>query len=242
MTRNGSLDLQTILDRILYLDDDLLILNKPNRLPLYRGPGGGVVLGDFLEGLRFGLSELPSPAHRLDSATSGCLVLGRHVASRRMLGDLFAQKLVEKIYWAIVDGRPPEPSGLIALPLRDVGWAGRPRVRVDEQGKMAETAFRTLGYWENQTLLELLPITGRTHQLRVHCAVMGCPIVGDYLYNAQFPSELPLHLHARRLTLFLMNPLTVEADCPDHMVVDQFAGFVTGINFCRQKNDERDGL
>lgn len=195
--------LQTILDGVLFQNDDLLVINKPNRLPLYPGPGGGVTLAGFLEELRFGHPEPPAPAHRLDSATTGCLILGRSKAARAQLTRLFETGQIDKTYWAVVQGTPLDDEGTIDLPLKDNGWPGRPRMIVGEEGKKSVTAYRILRKGKELSWLELTPKTGRTHQLRVHCAALDCPIVGDPLYgNAESgPEGTPLHLHARSVTL-----------------------------------------
>nr|CRH06942.1 putative Pseudouridine synthase [Candidatus Magnetococcus massalia] len=202
---------------ILYRDYDLIVLNKPNRLPLYKGPGGGEVLADILPLLRFDANRDPAPAHRLDSATSGCLVLGRSKRARRQISELFVAGGAEKLYWAIVSPVPQMTEGVITLPLLDVGWPGRPRVRVRPQGKRSQTLFHLLGHDESHAWLALMPLTGRTHQLRVHCAAMGSPIVGDPLYGGVGGEHLTLHLHARRLSLGAPFARSFCAPAPEHM-------------------------
>ncbi|ABK45459.1 ribosomal large subunit pseudouridine synthase A [Magnetococcus marinus MC-1] len=202
---------------ILHMDADLLIFNKPNRMPIYRGPGGGETLADHLPQLCFERGKPPAAVHRLDSATSGCLVLGRHKGMRRSLSNLFAQGGVEKLYWAVVQGRPLMDQGLIELPLQDVGWPGRPRVKVRMGGKWGRTLFQVMGYGQNETLLALMPQTGRTHQLRVHCAAMGCPIVGDPLYGGAACDGPPMHLHARRILLHGAIQQSFTAPAPPHL-------------------------
>ncbi|MEO5367708.1 MAG: RNA pseudouridine synthase [Magnetococcus sp. WYHC-3] len=204
--------------RVLYRDADMLVLDKPNRLPLYRGPGGGAVLADILGLLRFGLCEDPVPAHRLDAATSGCLVLGRHRRARQRLGAWFASGAVGKRYQAVVCGSPPQPQGSISAPVLDRGWRGRPRMVVQWNGRTASTRYACLHQGPGWTRLLLEPEEGRTHQLRVHCAWLGMAILGDPLYGPPGRTDLPLHLHACAVTLPLESgALTICAPLPEHL-------------------------
>ena len=161
----------------------------------------------------------PALAHRLDRDTSGCLVLGRHRKALAKLGLLFKQGKVEKTYWAVVEGRPSEDEGLVDLPLGRLdstrGWW----MKVDSEGAPSQTRWRVMGTSGARTWLALSPLTGRTHQLRVHCAAMGWPIVGDPIYGEGPPRE-PLHLHARGIAIPLAStrpPIRVEAPVPPHM-------------------------
>ncbi|MGE3781801.1 MAG: RluA family pseudouridine synthase, partial [Alphaproteobacteria bacterium] len=173
-----------LLDRVLYRDGLVLVLDKPAGIPVHAGPGGGPNLEHWFPLLRFGLPKPPSLAHRLDRDTSGCLVLGRHPKALRRLGRLFAEGRVEKVYWAIVSGVPRESEGRIEAPLLKqrrgmVGW----RMVADPEGQRAITDYRVLGAADGHAWLELRPRTGRTHQIRVHCAVLGCPVAGDPAYG-----------------------------------------------------------
>jgi len=206
-------------DRVLYRDGLILVIDKPAGIPVHSGPGGGPHLEHWFPLLRFGLPRPPALAHRLDRDTSGCLVLGRHPKALRRLGRLFAEGKVEKIYWAIVAGVPAEPEGRIEAALskqtRRIGW----HMVVDPAGQAAVTDYRVLGAHDGRAWLELRPRTGRTHQVRVHCAVLGCPVVGDVAYGG--PGEVPLQLHAREIALPLYParpPVTVTAPVPSHML------------------------
>ena len=199
----------------------LLIVNKPAGLPVHAGPGGGDNLGHYLDALRFGLPRLPQLAHRLDRDTSGCLVLGRHAEALRRLGKLFEQGRVEKIYWAIVAGAPPQTEGRIDQPLlrslRPGGYGFR--MLPDPTGQDAVTDYKVLGRHGGQSWLELRPRTGRTHQLRVHCAHLGCPVLGDDKYGTPILG-VPLHLHAQSLSIPLnpkKPPVTAAAPPPPHL-------------------------
>ncbi|MCZ8311658.1 MAG: RNA pseudouridine synthase [Magnetospirillum sp.] len=214
--------------RLLYRDGMMLILDKPPGLAVHAGPRGGPSLRDDLDGLRFGLPQAPELAHRLDRDTSGCLVLGRHRKALARLGKLFAEGQVRKTYWAIVVGKPPQAAGLIDLPLlkenRKSGW----RMKVDAKGQASQTEYSTIGSVDGSTgaltWLSLAPKTGRTHQLRVHLAAIGCPILGDPVYggDATKAAEFPLHLHAREIRVPLYPrraPIKAVAEVPAHMHV-----------------------
>jgi tRNA pseudouridine32 synthase / 23S rRNA pseudouridine746 synthase len=209
--------------RLLYRDALMLIIDKPAGLAVHRGPKGGPSLEGLLDALRFGLPKRPELAHRLDRDTSGCLVLGRHHRALRRLGRLFAAGQVDKIYWAVVEGAPPEAEGRIDLPLgrrdKQRGWW----MKVDPGGLPSITDYRVLGRRNDLTWLELRPSTGRTHQLRVHLAALGCPVLGDAIYGSARradPERPPLHLHARAIALPLYAdraPIAAVAPPPGHM-------------------------
>lgn len=202
--------------RILLLRDDALVLDKPAGLPVHRGPRGGASLEDWLEPLRMGKRHLPQPAHRLDTDTAGCLVLGRTKPALAALGRIFAQGLARKTYWAVVRGGPADAAGVIDAPLRKVstraaGW----RMEPHPEGQAAVTRWRVLGRGGGTAWLELAPQTGRTHQLRIHCAAAGFPILGDPVYGSAEPGGL--HLLARRIELPMEPPIDATAPVPAHM-------------------------
>src|SRR5918997_7167752 len=192
-------------DRVLYRDGLVLVIDKPAGIPVHAGPGGGPNLEHWFPLLRFGLPRPPALAHRLDRDTSGCLVLGRHPKALRRLGRLFAEGQVEKLYWAVVAGVPREAEGRIEAALLKqkrgtVGW----RMVVAPEGQHAVTDYRVLGAAEGRAWLELRPRTGRTHQIRVHCAALGTPVIGDPAYGGPAQgatTDRPLQLHARAISL-----------------------------------------
>jgi RluA family pseudouridine synthase len=203
--------------RILLLREDLLVIDKPAGLAVHRGPRGGPSLEDWLEALRMGKRHLPQPAHRLDTDTAGCLALGRTKPALAALGRIFAEGRARKTYWAVVRGGPAAAAeGVAEAPLRKASSAARGwRMVVDPAGQPAVTRWRVLGRGAGMAWLELTPLTGRTHQLRVHCAAAGWPILGDPVYGAGEAGGL--HLLARELALPLDPPAAAQAGVPEHM-------------------------
>jgi tRNA pseudouridine32 synthase/23S rRNA pseudouridine746 synthase len=210
--------------RLLYRDALMLIIDKPAGLAVHPGPKGGPSLEGLLDALRFGLPKRPELAHRLDRDTSGCLVLGRHHRALRRLGRLFAGGQVDKTYWAVVEGAPPEGEGRIDLPLGRRNQARGWWMKVDPSGLPSITDYRVLGRTGDLTWLELRPLTGRTHQLRVHLGALGCPVLGDPIYGTACPNDptrAPLHLHARAIAVPLhadRPPIFATAPAPAHML------------------------
>lgn len=199
--------------RILHLGPEILILDKPAGLPV--SARSGESLERWLPALRLGKRRDPQPAHRLDADTAGCLVLGRTAPMLARLNALFAARRVEKVYWAVVRGAPSGEAGVIEAPLRKVSSAARGwRMQVDAGGDPARTRWRVLGRGQGMSWLELRPETGRTHQLRVHCASLGCAILGDPLYGG---GAGMLHLLAREISLPLDPELRLAAPVPGHM-------------------------
>ncbi len=210
--------------RVLHRDGLMLVIDKPAGLPVHRGPKGGASLEDYFDSLRYGLPRPPALAHRLDKDTSGCLVLGRHRKALAHLGLLFKHGKVGKTYWAVVEGGPAGDEGAVDLPLGRLddtrGWWMKP----DPHGLPSVTNWKVMGRadkHERLTWLALEPVTGRTHQLRVHCAAMGFPIVGDNIYGTapRFGGPI-LHLHAREVVVPIQKnrpPLRVVAPVPAHM-------------------------
>jgi tRNA pseudouridine32 synthase/23S rRNA pseudouridine746 synthase len=220
-----------MLARVLHRDGLMLIVDKPAGVPVHRGPKGGASLEDYFDALRFGLPRPPALAHRLDKDTSGCLVLGRHRKALAHLGLLFKHGKVGKTYWAVVEGGPDADEGTIDLPLGRLdatrGWWMKP----DPKGLPSVTTWKVLGRAPSllsspsgggkMTWLALTPVTGRTHQLRVHCAATGWPILGDNIYGtASRFGETTQQLHAREVVVPISKnkvPVRVAAPVPAHM-------------------------
>jgi len=213
---------EEMVSRLLYRDGLMLVIDKPAGMAVHNGPKGGISLQDHFDALRFGLPRPPGLAHRLDRDTSGCLVLGRHRKALAQLGKLFRNGAIAKTYWAVVEGGPDADEGEIAMPLgrldANIGWW----MKHDPQGLPAVTRWKAMGRGpEKLTWLALEPLTGRTHQLRVHGAEMGWPILGDSIYGtAPRTGGPPLQLHARDIVVPLYKnraPIHVTAPVPPHM-------------------------
>ncbi len=214
-------DAAELAGRVLLRTEDVLILDKPPGVAVHKGPGSGDNLEAHFHALRFGLGEDPALAHRLDKDTSGCLVLGRSRPALARLGRVFRDGRAHKTYWAVVCGGPKGEGGAIDAPLarrshdRRSWW-----MKVDPAGDPSVTDWRLLGRADGLAWLELSPRTGRTHQLRVHCAHLGCPIAGDHVYggDAARAAARHMHLHARAISLpYGGETLAAAAAPPEHM-------------------------
>ncbi|MEE8171461.1 MAG: RluA family pseudouridine synthase, partial [Alphaproteobacteria bacterium] len=195
---------------VLYRDETLLAINKPPGLAVQGGSGVTRHVDALLDGLRFGARERPRLVHRLDKDTSGVLVLARDAATARRLTKWFRDKKLRKVYWALTVGRPsPEKGRIDAAIAKKATSTGAERVVPATDGAAATTYYATVDAAASRLAwLALLPRTGRTHQLRVHCSeILHCPILGNRKYPANSsPAEAEgfgagLHLHARSLSL-----------------------------------------
>ncbi|WP_137297953.1 RluA family pseudouridine synthase [Psychromonas sp. SP041] len=201
---------------IIHQDEDIVVLNKPSGL--LSVPGRDTWHKDSLA-LRI-LRVWPNACvvHRLDMATSGIIVLALRKSAQSHMGRQFQQKIIDKTYFARVEGIIEQDAGLIDLPLR-CDWENRPRQMVDfEQGKSSQTEWQVVKRESNTTLVKLTPLTGRTHQLRVHMQQLGHPIVGDEFYATEFGKQISpqrLALHAASITLtHPTTELRVSFECP----------------------------
>ena len=235
----SAADTKLLQDRVLYRDDEIIVINKPEGLAVQGGTGTNRHLDGLLDALRFDAKERPRLVHRLDKDTSGVLVLARHARAAARIGEMFRSKSTRKVYWAITVGVPKPRAGKIDQPLaKQAGPAGERVAADDEEGDRALTYYRTVARAGDRfAWLALEPVTGRTHQLRVHCLTLGTPILGDGKYGgaAAHPESLPeakkLHLHARAIALPLRGSkmLTVTAPLPPHMRTTwDFFGFEEG--------------
>lgn len=223
----SAADAQMLRDAILYKDDDVIVLNKPPGLPVQGGTGVTRHLDGLLDALTLDGPERPRLVHRLDKDTSGVLLLGRSAWSAARLTAAFRSRAARKCYWALVVGVPRPAMGRIDAPLAKQAGEQRERMAVDEdEGKHAITWYRVVAAaHKTAAWLELEPRTGRTHQLRAHCALLGTPIQGDSLYGGDVAMltgsiSKKLHLHARaiRLPHPRAGTIEVEAPLPPHMV------------------------
>ncbi len=209
--------------QLLFRDASVLVLNKPANIAVHKGFGDTNTLDAYFPQLQFGLPQVPQLAHRLDRATSGCLVLGRHKQALIRLSHLFANGLAEKTYIAVVLGTPKDTQGAIDLPLGKQSAAKhRWLMKVDEKGQNALTEYRVMASNADYSVVELKPKTGRTHQLRVHLAAIGHPILGEWIYHGDhvMPEKIGLQLHASQIILPYSEkkpPIQADAPLPDHM-------------------------
>jgi 23S rRNA pseudouridine1911/1915/1917 synthase len=197
---------------IVFENDDLMVVNKPAGMVVHPAAGhrsGTLVhaaLAHAPDVAGVGGQQRPGIVHRLDKDTSGLILLAKNDAAHRWLQEQFRTRQAEKVYLALVDGAPPTPRGRVEAAIgRDPAHRKKMAVVPPGKGREAITEYRTLQSFPEHTLLEAHPITGRTHQIRLHLAFLGCPVVGDTIYGRSRPS-LPLgrhFLHAARLTIRL---------------------------------------
>lgn len=220
LKRAPPLTPEQIQARVLHRDGLILVIDKPAGLAVHAGPSKAPNLEECFDALRYGLPRPPALAHRLDADTSGVLVLGRHPKALSKLGKLFSGRTTEKTYWAIVEGAPPADEGVFDQNLLKINNKSGWRVEVSDKGQSAVTRYRVLGRAPGIAWLELKPETGRTHQIRVHCAASGCPVIGDRQYGKFEPGQ-QLHLLSREIVLPLSKnkpPVVVTAPPPPHML------------------------
>lgn len=209
---------------VLYRDGLILVLNKPSGIAVHNAGGSNHNIEQYFHWLTFGLPKPPTLAHRLDLGTSGCLVLARNTHGARLMQQLFTDGRIKKAYIADVHGIVADDAGHITIPLSKLSpekkhwW-----MKADPNGSItAHTEFTVMSRSETVTRLLLIPHTGRTHQLRVHCASIGHPIMGDYIYGEDGAKEADrmLHLHAQSIEIPLhpkKAPINIEAPLPPHM-------------------------
>jgi 23S rRNA pseudouridine955/2504/2580 synthase len=221
---------------VLHRDADVLAIAKPPDLAVQGGTNQVQHLDGMLDALKFEAAERPRLVHRLDKDTSGVLLLARSAKAAAWLAAAFREKTARKTYWAVVAGVPRPHQGRIDMPLGKAQAGSREKMAVDdEEGRSAVTYYTVVEQAAQKAAwLALLPVTGRTHQLRVHCAELGTPILGDGKYGGEaalmsgLENARKLHLHARSITLKRPDgtTLTVTAPLPPHMQATwDFFGF-----------------
>lgn len=223
-------DAEFVRSLVLYKDANVIVINKPFGLPVQGGTKIKKSLDDMLGGLMFDAKERPKLVHRLDRDTSGVLVLARNTKSASQLAKMFAGKDIEKTYLALTHGCPLQALGTIDYRLLKAAHGADSYERVavdDEEGKYARTEYRVVESLARRfALMELKPLTGRTHQLRVHMQAINCPIVGDEKYGGDEVQAQDvgisdgLHLHARRVVIPAFGSgkkIDVTAPLPPHM-------------------------
>lgn len=220
-------------DLVIHMDSEIIVLNKPPGLPSQGGPGISRSVDHLLGALSFGKKQRPRLVHRLDKDTSGVLVVARTVPAAAALSEAFRDRDTKKVYWALTVGVPKPHQGTIKAALAKVAHGpGRSDERMvvrdageDEDAKRAVTRYRVVDHAAQKAAwLAMMPVTGRTHQLRVHAASLGTPIAGDFKYGgegARLSGALSqkMHLHARYLRIRRPSGgyLEVTADLPPHM-------------------------
>ncbi len=211
---------------IVFENQDLMVINKPAGMVVH--PSAGHFSGTLvhaalahapeMEGI--GGEQRPGVVHRLDKDTSGLIMIAKNDQSHRWLQDQFRLRKVKKIYLALVDGHAPTPNGRIEAYIgRDPDHRKKMAIVSEQKGRSAVTEFYTKETFLHHSLIEAHPLTGRTHQIRLHLAFIGCPIVGDTIYGHHTPTlDLDRHfLHAASLTVLLpgeQKPRTFEAALP----------------------------
>ena len=231
----SAADAEALRAAVLHRDAHVIVIDKPPGLAVQGGSRTSRHIDAMLDALRFDATDRPRLVHRLDKDTSGVLVLARDAASAASLTAAFRGKEVRKVYWAAVVGVPRPATGRIDLPIAKTPRPGGERMAPAEAGKRAVTLYRIVDRAGTRAAwLELEPLTGRTHQLRVHASALGTPILGDGKYGgreAHFTGgevSTRMHLHARSIRI--PHPaggvLEVTAPLPPHMAATwRFLGF-----------------
>jgi 23S rRNA pseudouridine955/2504/2580 synthase len=224
-------EVEFALGLVIHRDDAALVINKPPGLATQGGTNTETHVDGLLDALCFGLDNRPKLVHRLDKDTSGVLLVARTSRSAGHFAKAFSSRTARKVYWALVVGVPSIEDGFIDLPIGKQPGFGGEKMYVDEKdGQSARTRYRIVERAGNTCAwVELQPYTGRTHQLRVHMAAIGHPIVGDGKYGGKDAFltgtiSRKMHLHARRLRIDHPkgNQIDISADLPPHMR-DSFA-------------------
>lgn len=214
---------------IVFENDDLIVINKPAGMVVHPSAGHSTgtlvnaVLGydPDLEGI--GGEERPGVVHRLDKETSGLILMAKNERAHRWLQDQFRLRKVNKTYLALVDGKPPTPSGRVETHIgRDPKQRKKMAIVSERKGREAVSEYLTVEEFHKHTLLEFRPHTGRTHQIRLHCLFLNCPIAGDEIYGRKKSTiSIGRHfLHAYRLQIMLPDgtePKTFEAPLPEEL-------------------------
>jgi tRNA pseudouridine32 synthase / 23S rRNA pseudouridine746 synthase len=200
-------------DRVLFIDAEALVLNKPAGLPVDAPRRGRDSIAARIDELKCGFQRAPTPMHRLDTDTSGCLLFARTAKARALFQQAFETGAVEKYYLAVVVGEIAQEQGVIDFPLMKTssaraGW----KMVADEHGLEATTHWRRISVRDSFTLVEFRPLTGRTHQIRAHArAAFGSGIAGDRVYGV--PGG-PMLLHASRLIVPRARKATIDVTAP----------------------------
>ena len=204
-------------DRVLFIDGEAIVIDKPAGLPVDPPRDGSLSLENHLESLRFGFRRWPHAVHRLDRDTSGCLLLSRNRKAHARFQQAFEAGLVGKRYVAVLGGIVAEPEGLIDMALSKTSSAERGwRMVGDPDGKPARTAWRVLEVRDGHSFVEFMPETGRTHQIRVHAATgLGAAVVGDPVYGRGEAGGMMLHAYSLNVPRGGKDPVAAVAPLPE---------------------------
>ena len=218
---------QNIPLNIVYEDDDILVINKPKGMVVHPAPGNpdGTLVNAVMAHCKGNLSGIggelrPGIVHRLDKDTSGLIIVAKNDKAHIAISNQIQNRQVKKVYYALVRGQVPENEATINMPIAR-STKDRKKMAVDRKGKVAVTHFKVLKRFEKYTLLEVTIETGRTHQIRVHMAEIGHPVVGDYTYSNgknEFNVEGQM-LHAKSLDFkhpITNKPIHLEAPLPEY--------------------------
>ncbi len=226
---------------VIHKDDAALVLNKPPGLATQGGTKTDEHVDRLLDALWYEVDGRPKLVHRLDKDTSGALLVGRTARAAGHFAKAFSSRSARKVYWAIIIGHPNIEDGMIELPIAKQPGTGGEKMHVDEkEGSPARTRYRVIDRAGNNACwVELQPFTGRTHQLRVHMAAIGHPIVGDGKYGGRDSFltgtiSRKMHLHARRIRVDHPDggQIDVRADLPQH-----FAETLAALGFTEADGD-----
>lgn len=228
-SQTSNIEPESIPLDIIFENDDLILVNKPAGMVVHPAAGhssgtlvhAALAHAPDIEGV--GGVQRPGVVHRLDKDTSGLILLAKNDRSHRWLQDQFRDRQVEKVYLALVDGHPPTPAGRVEASIgRDNTQRKRMSVTSPHKGREAVTEYRTRETFKEHTLLEIHPLTGRTHQIRVHMAFLDCPVAGDQVYGHRH-ATIPIQrhfLHACQLKFIIPGEAvarTFESPLPDEL-------------------------
>ena len=221
-TTISDFNIKKIISRIIYKDQNLIAIDKPSGLSTQGGSGVDYSVDDLLKHLKFERTENPKLVHRLDRDTSGILLIARNKQVAEMMFQIFKEKQIQKTYLALVKGEFNKKSGIINIPIRKKFIGKNEKVYRDEiEGKEAITEYETIKNFTDISLMKLKPITGRTHQLRVHCKELGHPIINDVKYGGKevirkdIAKNMCLHAYKIEIDDYYGQKLVITTNVPD---------------------------